>query len=135
MKKDQINRHSERGGAGVKFVIILAVLILVAHAGYNYIPVRYQAESLQSDMQTAVVQGIALPGKMNPLDNVKQRIQQAIRSNDAPPDTFVSVTQQGVAIQARVAYIKAVPILPFGLYTYQYQFDHTATPTGFLMKQ
>ena len=135
MNHELSTRHAERGSAGVKFVIVLSALALFAHAGYNYIPVRYQAESLQSDMQTAVVQGIALPGKMNPLDNVKQRVQQAMKSNEAPPDAFISVTQQGAAIQARVAYTKGVAILPFGIYTYQYQFDHTATPTGFLMKQ
>jgi hypothetical protein len=129
------NRQSERGSAGVKFVIILAVLILAAHAGYNYIPTAYQAESMKSDMQTAVVQGMALPGKMNPIDNVKQRINQAITSNDIPKEALVNVTQQGNVIQARVSYTKTVPIIPFGIYTYNYQFDHTATPTGFLTKQ
>lgn len=136
MKHDQKTRQAERGSAGVKFVIVLSVLILSVHAGYNYVPVAYQAESLKSDMQTAVVQGIALPGKMNPLDNVKVRVAQAMKSNDAPADAFLNVTQQANnVIQARVAYTKGVSILPFGIYTYQYQFDHTATPTGFLLKQ
>lgn len=136
MKHDQYFWHAERGSAAVKFVIVLFVLILTVHAGYNYVPVAYQAESLKSDMQTAVVQGIALPGKMNPVDNVKVRVQQAMKNNDAPAEAIVNVTQQANnVIQARVAYTKAVSILPFGIYTYQYQFDHTATPTGFLLKQ
>ena len=129
------DRSSERGSAAVKFAIALSVLILTAHAGYNYVPVAYQAASLKSDMETAVLQGIALPGKMNPVDNVKTRVQQAVLINQAPADTIVNVTQQGNVIQARIAYVKAVPILPFGLYSYQYKFDYTATPTGFLLKQ
>ena len=135
MSNHKLIRHTERGAAGVKFVIVFAILILVANAGYNYVPVAYQAETMKSDMQTAVVQGMALPGKMNPLDNVKQRLQQAMTSNQIPADATMNVTQQGNAIQARLAYVKPVSILPFGLYTYKYQFDHTATPTGFLLKQ
>jgi len=34
-----------------------------------------------------------------------------------------------------VTYTKKVPILPLGIYTYNYVFDNTATPAGFLMKQ
>ena len=55
--------------------------------------------------------------------------------NSAPADATLNVTQQGNVIQARVTYTKNVSILPFGIYTYQYQFDNTATPTGFLLKQ
>jgi hypothetical protein len=135
MKDILRDRPSERGSAGVKFVIVLSILILAAHAGYNYIPVAYQAASMKSDMETAVLQGIALPGKMNPIDNVKVRVQQAIVANQVPADATLAVTQQGNAINAHLAYTKAVSILPFGLYTYQYKFDHTATPTGFLLKQ
>ena len=71
-------RDSERGSAGVKLVIVLAVIVLAANAGYNYVPVAYDAESLKSDMETAVLQGLAMPGKINPVDNVKERIQKSI---------------------------------------------------------
>jgi hypothetical protein len=110
------------------------VLFLIGHAGYNYIPVAYQAESMKSEMETAVLQGLATPGRLNPVDNVKSRIQRALAVNDLPPDTFVEVKQAGNGITARVAYEKNVSILPFGVYTYVYKFDHTATPTGFLLK-
>lgn len=129
------NRDSERGGAGVKFMAIFALLLLVAHAGYNYVPVAYEAESLKTEMQTAVVQGLALPGKVNPVDNVKARIQKAAQQNDVPADALIDVRQAGNVISARVVYAKPVNILPFGMYTYNYTFDHTATPTGFLLKQ
>lgn len=129
------DRSSERGSAGVKFAIVLTVIILVGNAGYNYIPAAYEAESLKTDMGAAVLQGLALPGKMNPVDNVKVRIQKAMVANQAPPDATLNVTMQGAVIQARVTYVKDISILPFGIYKYRYQFDNTATPTGFLLKQ
>ena len=128
-------RGSERGGAGVKFLIVLVVLFLAANAGYNYIPVAYAAESMKSDMQAAVLQGLALPGRINPVDNVKTRLQTAMRLNDVPADALMEVKQNGNSMSAHVVYSKEVSILPFGIYRYTYHFDQTVTPTGFLMKQ
>ena len=128
-------RSSERGSAGVKFLICMAVMGLAAHAGYNYVPVAYNAESFKTEMQSAVLQGLALPGKVNVVDNVKARVQKAIVENDIPNDALVDVKQAGNVVTAHVAYTKPVNILPFGIYKYNYQFDHTATPTGFLLKQ
>jgi len=51
-----------------------------------------------------------------------------------PADAFIEVKIVNAVIQARVAYSRQAEILPLGLYTYNYEFDHTATPTGFLMK-
>ncbi len=129
------NRESERGSAGVKFLIILAVLILAGNAGYNYIPVAYEAASMKSDMETAILQGMALAGKISPVDNVKARILKAVQVNNIPPDALIDVRQVGNVVTARVAYTKPVNILPFGIYKYNYTFDYTATPTGFLLKQ
>jgi len=129
------DRGSERGGAGVKFLIVVVVLFLAANAGYNYIPVAYAAESMKSDMQTAVLQGLALPGRINPVDNVKSRLQTAMRVNDLPADALMEVKQNGNSMTAHVVYSKEVNILPFGIYRYTYHFDQTVTPTGFLLKQ
>ncbi len=129
------NRESERGSAGLKFVVVLVAIVLVANAGLNYVPVAYNAESLKSEMSTAVLQGLAISGKLNPVDNVKARIAKAIVQNDIPADAVVDVKQAGNALTAHVTYSKEVNILPFGMYKYVYKFDHTATPTGFLMKQ
>ncbi len=135
MKNAVKNRSSERGGASTKFLIVAVVLVLIGNAGYQFIPVAYNAESLKQDMQTAVVQGLAMPGRMTPVEMVKQKIQGSVQSNNIPADAFVEVKQTGNLIQAHVVYTKEVPILPFGIYNYQYQFDHVATPTGFLTKQ
>lgn len=133
--RSHIDRHTERGSAGVKFVIIFAVIVLAANAGYNYVPVAYQGESMKSEMETAVLQGLAMPGRINPVDNVKERLKKSIVSMEVPADALVDVRQNGNAITAHVVYSRNVSILPFGLYNYTYKFDHTATPTGFLLKQ
>ena len=127
--------QSESGSAGVKFLITMAVIVLIGNAGYNYVPVAYDAESMKTDMQTAVLQGLALPGKVSAIDNVKGRIAKAIQTNNIPADAFVDVRQAGNSITARVVYSQQVNILPFGMFKYNYQFDYTATPTGFLLKQ
>ncbi|MEO7540300.1 MAG: hypothetical protein ABIV21_09740 [Pyrinomonadaceae bacterium] len=128
-------RDSERGSASSKFLIILAGLLLLAHGAINYVPVAYEAESLKTEMQTAVVQGLAMPGKMNPVENVKNRIIRSAQVNEVPADAVIDVKQKGNIISARVAYSKQVNMLPFGIYKYNYLFDHTATPSGFLLKQ
>jgi hypothetical protein len=132
MKRD---RSGERGSAGAKLMIFLVLLVLAGNAGYNYVPVAYDAESMKTEMSTAVLQGLALPGKLNPVDNVKQKLQRAAQINSLPADAMIDVKQNGNVITAHVTYVKPVSILPFGIYKYNYQFDHTATPTGFLLKQ
>ena len=128
-------RNSERGGAGVKLLIVIVLLALAIHAGLNFIPVKYNAASLKSDMETAVLQGLATPGKIDPVDNVKSRVMTAIKANNIPPTAVVDIKKAGSGVNARVAYAEKVPILPFGLYTYNFVFDETVTPSGFLLKQ
>lgn len=135
MKNLAIKRESERGSAGIKFAITLVVIILIGNAGINYVPVAYDGASLKSDMEAAVLQGLAMPGKTNPVENVKGRILKSIQQNNIPPDAFLDVKQNANAISARVVYTKDVNILPFGIYKYAYHFDQTATPSGFLLKQ
>lgn len=126
------NRKFETGSAGVKLVVVLVVLFLFAHAGYNYIPTAYDGANFKQEMQTAVVQGMASPTGVPPTDMVKGKIQRAITANNIPADAVVQVKATNKNITAQVMYSKKVNILPFGIYTYNYQFDHTATPTGFL---
>ena len=134
---DKDQRHGERGAAGIKFLIIVTILLLVAHAGFNYVPVAYNAESFKQDMQTAVTQVTAMPnlGGGNPSENLKSRIKRAAASNEIPENLWMDVQPSKSGLQARVVFTQNVSILPFGLYTYKYYFDHTATPVGFLTKE
>ena len=135
MKKLYLERPSERGGAAAKFLIIAVVLILVANAGYNYVPIAYAGASFQQEMDTAVVKGLGAPGQMKPADVVKAHIERAARDYDVPSDAVIEIRPAGGAIQAHVAYTKSIDMLPFGLYKYNYQFNHVAAPVGYLTKQ
>ncbi len=129
------DRKSQYGGAGVKLTLVLLVLFLIAHAAYNYIPVAYESANFKQEMQTAVVQAVALPGsKMTPADAIKIKLKRAAINNNVPSDALVEIKSINNIIQAHVSYVKPINILPFGLYKYNYQFDDTATPTGFLFK-
>jgi len=128
-------RFAEHGGAGVKLLLVALVIILVANAGYNFVPTAYQGESFKQEMQTAVVQGVSLPSSYGtPKVVVTNKLQTAARVNNLPYDVVIDVQQKNKTVTARVYYAKKVPILPFGAYDYNYVFDHTATPSGFLTK-
>ena len=82
-----------------------------------------------------MLQGLALPGKLNVIDNVKAPLQRTFAADNGPSDAVLEVKQAGNNLTARVADQKQVNILPFGLYRYNNNFGFTATPTGFLLKQ
>lgn len=135
MNKSIKDRKSERGSAGTKALLVIVLLVLVGNAGLNYVPVAYEGANLKQEMQTTVIQSSALPTmSKNPVDIVKARLQKLFNDNNIPANAFVEVKQNGGVMQARVAYNKPVNILPFGIYKYNYQFDYTAVPAGFLMK-
>jgi hypothetical protein len=135
MKHFEKNRISERGSAGVKALCVFIFLALTAHAGINYIPVAYNGANFKQEMETAVVKGLAAPARVKPVDLVQTSIQRAAEENGLPEDAVIEVKGQGNAIVAHAAYTQQVNILPFGLYKYKYNFDHTATPHGYLTKE
>lgn len=134
MKEVLNNQNSERGGAGVKLLLAVVVIILIANAGYNYVPVAYQGASFKQEMDGAVLKGTVLPTNKAPLDAVKNKLFQAAKVNEIPDNAIIEVKQAGQTITGRVRYAIYVEMLPFGLYTYTYEFDYTSAPAGFLVK-
>ncbi len=128
-------RAAERGAASTKFLLIIIGLVLVANAGYNYIPVAYNGANFRSEMDSAVVKGLAASGQMKPLDVVKASVTRAASVNNIPHDAYMDIKADAGGIYAHVAYRQEVPILPFGVYKYTYDFNYKATPTGYLLKQ
>ena len=135
MKVSTIDRRTERGSASVKFVAIVLFIVLLANAGYNYIPVAYSGASFRQEMDVAVVKGLAASGQMKPVDVVKAHIQKATYENQIPSDAVIEITQATGHVAAHAAYEKKVNILPFGMYKYSYKFEYTATPQGYLLKE
>ncbi len=124
MKK--MNRESERGGARLKFVLVVAILGVVAYCGYQFIPVFYQAyqikDLMQHDVDTAVAMG-------NPATWVRDQLVRSFPEYGVPADAVVTATQADSRMEVRVQY--NLPI-EFPGYTYSYEFDHTAKSSTFL---
>ena len=114
-------------------LLVVAVLALVANAGYNFIPVAYQGESFKQEMSTIVLNSVSLPSTHGkPTEVIKFRLATSAKNSSLPYETFIDVKQKNKILTARVYYKKTIPVLPFGAYDYQYVFDHTASPSGFL---
>ncbi|MGI8494849.1 MAG: hypothetical protein ACR2L1_06000 [Pyrinomonadaceae bacterium] len=136
MNKNRVKSdlRAEHGGAGIKFLIVLLSLVLAANAAFNYIPVAYEGENFKQEMHTIVVQGMAIPTNgVDPISAMKTKLINSAKDYDLPA-AFVDVRRNNNITSARVKYSKQVSLLPFGIYNYNYEFDHTATPAGFLTK-
>lgn len=135
MKKLNDDRSSERGGAAVKFLLVFLVLVLVANAGINYIPVAYNGASFRQEMDTAVVKALGSSGRIKPMDVVQSSIRKASVDHSIPEDAFVEIKPVNGVVEAHVVFTQQVSVLPFGLYRYEYNFDYVARPQGYLLKE
>lgn len=127
-------RRHERGGAGVKLLLVGLAIFLVGFAAYNYIPTAYEAQNFKQDMDGAMLQASAAITGISPVDNLKSKLLKAAANNNLPANSYIEVKENNGKLQARVYYVKNISLLPFGLFNYKYQFDYTASPAGFLFK-
>jgi len=134
MKTIRNDRKSERGSATIKFTLVLVVLALLAHAGWNYVPVAYEGASFRQEMDSAVVKGLAASGRIKPLEVVQASIRKASNDYNIPEDAYVDVKPVSGVIEAHVVYTRSINMLPFGIYKYDYNFEYVARPTGYLLK-
>lgn len=131
MNQEVINtRHSERGGAGVKVLFVLVVLGLIGNAGINFIPVWYDGQHLAQEMDSAVAQAMSNPEFKKPVPTLKTRFEQMKKTNIIPSDALIQVKEVKGVLQANIRYVRKIDIIPFGLYQYDYFFNHTAMPGG-----
>jgi hypothetical protein len=119
-------RRGERGGARLKFIIVLAIFAVIAYAGYLYIPVRFDAyrykDLMQHDVDMAATQGY-------PLSWVTDQLKKGAADNNVPSNAIITPNQQNGQVFVRVQFTRPIE---FPGYTYQYDFDETAKSTTFL---
>ena len=120
------SRNSERGGARLKFLIVAAIIAIVAYAGYQFVPIGYQAYQLKDLMQHDVDAAAAM-GK--PDSWVKEQLVKSSAEYSIPPDAVISTQMQANRMEVRVQFKKPVE---FPGYTYDYEFDYTARSSTFL---
>ena len=132
---NRLDRRGERGEGKVKLIIVLVILFLAGWAGYNFIPVAYQGQAYKQEMDAAVLQSMALPTVSgNPVEWTRQRLVRLGPEYGVPQDAVfdVKLMPNTNAVEANVKFKRSVALLPF--YTYEYEFDYTAKPVGFLTK-
>src|SRR5262249_59689718 len=102
MNKD---RSNERGGARLKFIIVMAILICIGYAAYLYIPVRYQAylfkDSMQQFVDIASAQG-------KPPTWVGEQLTKTLDEYDVPSNAIITPTTTENRVQVRVQFTRAI---------------------------
>lgn len=121
-----IARTAERGSARLKFLMVMAVIGIVAYTAYLYIPVAYDAymlkDLMQHDVDVAVTQGY-------PASWVKDQLTKAGKEYGVPPNAVIDPTQRENRMEVRVQFVRPIE---FPGFIYQYNFDHTVRSTAFL---
>jgi hypothetical protein len=126
MLMNTIARKSEQGGARLKFLIVAAMIIAVGYAGYQFIPIFYQAYQIKDLMQHDVDTAVAL-GKSPSW--IGEQLVKSAPEYGIPANAVITPSQQDNRIQVRVQY--SLPV-EFPGYVYNYEFDHTAKSSTFL---
>ena len=122
----QMRRSGERGSANLKFLIVMAIIVATAYAGYLYVPVAYQANTFKDLMQhyadVAVAQGYS-PSWAG------EQLMKSAPEYQIPANAIITPAQRDNRLEVRVQYVR---VIEFPGYTYNYEFDHTVKSTAFL---
>ncbi len=118
--------RSERGGARLNFLVVVAVIAVVAYVGYQYVPIAYNASIFKVFMQDTV-------DKAAVTSRTPEWVENELRANapgyNVPPDAAITVKKNAGRLEARVRWTRPIP-LPG--YIYQFNFDHTVSSSNFL---
>ena len=120
--------QNQQGGARAKFVISLALFALVIYVGYMYIPVSVDAYDFKDEMQKTVDLATA---QGHDSGWVKDQLTKLGPDYHVPADAAITGGQREGRLEVRVQFTRPIS---FPGYTYNYNFDHTAVSTSFLMK-
>ena len=110
-------RAGERGGARLKFLLVLAGIAALVYVGSQYVPARYHAWQLERFMQDTVEDAVAT-GK-SPMW-VEQQFRQNFEDHRIPEDASVEVARDGRRMTASVRYTLPISLL---VTEYEYDFD------------
>ena len=116
----------EQGSARLKLILFLAVVAIVGYAGYMYIPVAVDAyyfkDAMQNKVNLAAAQG-------HDTAWLADQISKSKSEHNVPDDAVITPTQREGRLEVRVQFTRPIST---PLFTYNYNFDHTAQSTTFL---
>ena len=119
-------KTTERGSSRVNFLITMVVIAAIAYAGYQYVPVAYQASQLKVFMQDTVDNAV-ITGK--DVRWTEDQLRRSLATYGVPSDARVTVATRESRMEAHVEYAVPVPLM---VTTCRYVFDHTARSGSFL---
>ena len=124
-KRSPVDRKSERGESRVKFLVTIAVLAVIAYAGYQYVPVRIRAYQFKDYMQQTVDKAAALGQSA---EWVKTQLKANFKDYDVPEDASITTAQRDGRVEARVQFTRPISLPIYN----QYTFDQTVKSTEFI---
>jgi hypothetical protein len=127
MKHQTLLHHrGERGGARLKLIIFLAVVAIVAYAGYMYVPVAIDAyyfkDAMQNQVNMAAAQGRDTAW-------LTEQISKSKAEHNVPDNAVITPAQKEGRVEVRVQFTRPIST---PIFTYNYDFDYTAQSTTFL---
>jgi len=122
------NLRNEYGGTRLKLIVFILIFAVILYAGYLYIPVAVDAYYYRDTMQNLVNQAAAQGSSPEWL-----RDQLAKNGPDyhVPPNATITAGVQDKRVTVRVQFTRPIST---PVYTYNYEFDHTAQSTTWLTK-
>jgi len=128
MKKSRMShpggaRARERGGARLKFLLVLAVIAAALYVGGQYVPIAYHARVFESFMQDTV-NNASLTDK-NPAW-AEEQIRRGLEDHGVPEDAEIKAVVNDTRLEATVRYTETVSLL---FTDYEYDFDKTVRST------
>ncbi|MDT5059603.1 MAG: hypothetical protein QOH63_62 [Acidobacteriota bacterium] len=129
-----IARHGERGSARIRFIVVLAVIAIIAYIGFQYVPVAYHAYTFKRTMDEVVEKAASTPGSGDQKGQwVVDQLRASEKDYDVPPNAKISPAFTNGRVQVTVQFTQPINLLPG--FTYQYNFDYTAKSSTFLNPQ
>ena len=123
---NHLANKSERGGARLKFLIVMTIIVAGAYCAYQFIPIGYQSYQLKDLMQNKVDTAVAM-GK--PASWVQEQLVKSAQEYGIPSNAVITPLQEDNRVQVRVQFTQPVE---FPGFVYNYEFDHTAKSSTFL---
>jgi hypothetical protein len=119
-------RASERGGARLNFVLVMAVIAALAYVGWQFVPAQYHAVAFrrfeEETLNTAVETGKSPAW-------IEQQLRENFEEHGVPEDATVKVSRDGKRLEASVRYTRPISLL---VTEYNYEFDVTAHSSTYL---
>lgn len=128
-----IDRRGELGGSRITLTIVLVVLALSIFAGYNFIPIAFADSEIKTQMQTIATNAVILPASTTNNNQVSWSMAELGRlaqQYEIPKEAF-KAEMAGPAVKCTIKLKRKIPILPFGVYTYEYDLNYTAASAGY----